>query len=195
MKGEAFLLAALIISVSLVAMFQPVRREYLVKQKEILESEYFEKIFENVLNEIKNSVYFSFNDFDKMILNAFDFANFSEEKIKSKAMSFGSLIILAKANSSGYLNVTTINFLKDNLALNLTFNDTQNSILILPLYSISSTNFTFVAGNSYNLTVSYDINKTITIETSNKDVFVSYVDLIITFGSYSKRETNIFSMS
>jgi len=194
MKGEAFLLAALIISVSLVAMFQPVRREYLIKQKEILEGEYFEKIFENILNEMKNSIYFSFNDFDKMILNAFDFANFSEEKIRSKAMSFGSLIILTKANSSGYLNVTVINFLKDNLILNLTFNDTQNSILNLSLYGINSTNFTFLPGNSYNLTISYDINRTFTIETSNNDVFTSYIDLIITFGSYSKREISIFSM-
>jgi hypothetical protein len=66
--------------------------------------------------------------------------------------------------------------------------------LNLSLYGINSTNFTFLPGNSYNLTISYDINRTFTIETSNKDVFTSYIDLMISSERFLKRKTDVFTI-
>jgi hypothetical protein len=197
MKGEAFLLAALIISVALVAMFQPIRNEYLLKQKQLLQGEFFSDIFENILNEIKNSIYFSYDNFDSMILNSYDFLNFSQKISNQKAMNFKSLIIVAQANETGYLNLTAINFLSENLLINLTFNNTQNTTLLLGQYSINFTNFTYSPGNSYNLTIRYDnIERSIEIETfSNKKVFLAYVDVILSWLEGSSRKINYFFMS
>jgi hypothetical protein len=197
MKGEAFLLAALIISVALVAMFQPIRNEYLLKQKQLLQGEFFSDIFENILNEIKNSIYFSYDNFDSMILNSYDFLNFSQKISNQKAMNFKSLIIVAQANETGYLNLTAINFLSENLLINLTFNNTQNTTLLLGQYSINFTNFTYSPGNSYNLTIRYDnIERSIEIETfANKKVFLAYVDAILSWLEGSSRKINYFFMS
>jgi hypothetical protein len=197
MKGEAFLLAAVVISVALVAMFQPMRSEYLIKQKQLLQSEYFSSIFENIFNEIKNSIYFSFDDLDAMIANYFDFLNFSKRIVNQKAMNFESLAILVKANTSGYLNITAINFFPESLWLNLTFNETQNSILQIDSYALNSTNFYFVVGNSHNLTIQYkNVLREITIETKDdRNVFLAYVDASINWKDGVKRKIEYFYMS
>jgi hypothetical protein len=197
MKGEAFLLAAVIISVALVAMFQPMRSEYLVKQKQLLQKEFFLDIFENIFNEIKNSIYLSYDNFDSMILNSYDFLKFSQKIANQKAMNFKSLIIVAQANETGYLNLTVINFLSENLLINLTFNNIQNTTLFLGQYSINSTNFTYSPGNSYNLTIQYEnIERSIEIETfANKKIFLAYVDVSLSWLGGRSRKINYFFMS
>jgi len=197
MKGEAFLLAAVIISVALVAMFQPMRSEYLVKQKQLLQKEFFLDIFENIFNEIKNSIYFSYDNFDSMILNSYDFLNFSQKIAKQKSMNFESLILILKADGTNKINVTAINFLSDNLQLNLIFNNTQNSIVISPLYSINSTSFTYTPGNTYTLTIQYEnIARSIDIETlANKQIYLAYVDVSLNWLEESRRNIEYFFMS
>jgi len=197
MKGEAFLLAAVIISVALVAMFQPMRSEYLVKQKQMLQKEFFLDIFENIFNEIKNSIYFSYDNFGSMILDSYDFLNFSQKIANQKSMNFESLILILKADGTNKINVTAINFLSDNLQLNLTFNNTQNSIVILSLYSINSTNFTYTPGNTYTLTIQYEnIARSIDIETlANKQVYLAYVDVSLNWLEESRRSIEYFFMS
>jgi hypothetical protein len=197
MKGEAFLLAAVIISVALVAMFQPMRSEYLVKQKQLLQKEFFLDIFENIFNEIKNSIYFSYDNFDSMILNSYDFLNFSQKIANQKSMNFESLVLILKADGTNKINVTAINFLSDNLQLNLTFNNTQNSIVILPLYSINSTSFTYTPGNTYTLTIQYEnIARSINIETiANKQIYLAYVDVSLNWLEESRRNIEYFFMS
>jgi len=197
MKGEAFLLAAVIISVALVAMFQPMRNEYLVKQKQMFQKEFFLDIFENIFNEIKNSIYFSYDNFDSMILNSYDFLNFSQKIANQKSMNFESLVLILKADGTNKINVTVINFLSDNLQLNLIFNNTQNSIVILPLYSINSTSFTYTPGNTYTLTIQYEnIARSIDIETlANKQIYLAYVDVSLNWLEESRRNIEYFFMS
>jgi hypothetical protein len=197
MKGEAFLLAAVIISVALVAMFQPIRNEYLVKQKQLLQKEFFLDIFENIFNEIKNSIYFSYDNFDSMILDSYDFLNFSQKIANQKSMNFESLVLILKADGTSKINVTAINFLSDNLHLNLTLNNTQNSIVILPLYSINSTSFTYTPGNTYTLTIQYEnIQRSIDIETiANKQIYLAYADVSLNWLEESRRNVEYFFMS
>ena len=197
MKGEAFLLASLIISVSLVAMFQPMRSEYLVKQKQLLESELILNIFENIFDEIKNSIYFSYDDFDSMILNLYDFLNFSQKISNKKTMDLRSLVLILKADESNQMNITVINFISDNLQLNLTFNDTQNSILTVPLYSINSTTFSFTSGETYTLSIQYeDVIRNIEIELpANKKTYLAYVDATLSLLEDRRRKIEYFFMS
>jgi len=197
MKGEAFLLAAVIISVALVAMFQPMRSEYLIKQKQLLQTEFFSSIFENIFSEIKNSIYFSYDDFDLMILNSYDFLNFSQKIANQKTMDLKSLVLILKADGNNRINVTAINFLSDNFHLNLTFNETQNSILILPQYTINSTNFTYIAGETYFLSIEYEnVRREIEIETqANKEFYLVYVDICLSWGEDKSRKIKYFFMS
>jgi hypothetical protein len=178
-------------------MFQPMRSEYLVKQKQLLQKEFFLDIFENIFNEIKNSIYLSYDNFDSMILNSYDFLKFSQKIANQKAMNFKSLIIVAQANETGYLNLTVINFLSENLLINLTFNNIQNTTLFLGQYSINSTNFTYSPGNSYNLTIQYEnIERSIEIETfANKKIFLAYVDVSLSWLGGRSRKINYFFMS
>jgi len=196
MKGEAFLLAAAIISVALVAMFQPMRSEYLVKQKQLLQNEFFSNIFENILEEIKNSIYFSYDNFDSMILNSYDFLNFSQKIANQKSMNFKGLVLILKADGANEINITIVNFLSDNLQLNLTFNNTQNSILISPIYSINSTNFSYTPGDIYTLIIRYkntESNVEISTE-SNKQIYIAYVDVSLERLEDIKRKIEYFFM-
>jgi len=197
MKGEAFLLAAVIISVALVAFFQPMRNEYLVKQKQLLQKEFFLDIFENIFNEIKNSIYFSYDNFDSMILNSYDFLNFSQKIANQKSINFESLLLILRADGANKINVTTINFLSDNLQLNLTFNSTQTSLIILPLYSINSTSFTYTPESTYTFTIQYEnIERSIDIETkANKQIYLAYVDVSLNWLEESRRSIDYFFMS
>ena len=197
MKGEAFLLAAVVISVALVAMFQPMRSEYLVKQKQLLQNEFFSDIFENVLNEIKDSIYFSYDNFDSMILNSYDFLNFSHKIANQKTMDLKSLLLILKADGTNQINVTAINFLSDNLQLNLTFNDTQNSILIIPLYTINSTTFSCTSEKTYTLSIRYEnVERNVEIEVqANKKIYFAYVDVMLSWLEESRRKIEYFFMS
>jgi hypothetical protein len=197
MKGEAFLLAAVIISVALVAMFQPMRSEYLVKQKQLLQNEFFSNIFENIFSEIKNSIYFSYDNFDSMILNSYDFLNFSQKIANQKSMNFKSLVLILKADENNQINVTAINFLSDSLQLNLTFNDTQNSILIIPLYTINSTTFSCAPGKTYTLNIQYEnVERNAEIEAqANKKIYFGYVDVGLSWLEESRRKIEYFFMS
>jgi hypothetical protein len=196
MKGETFLLASVIISVVISMMFQPIKSEYLVKQKQLLQNELILYIFKNIFNEIKNSIYFSYDNFDSMILNSYDFLNFSQKIANQKAMNFKSLVIVAQANENGYLNVTAINFHSENLLINLNFNNTQSSTLVLSQYSINSTNFTYAPGNSYNLTIQYEnIERSMEIKTyKTKKVFLGYVDVSLSRLEEIRRNIEYFFM-
>jgi len=196
MKGEAFLLAAVIISVALVAMLQPMRSEYLVKQKQLLQNEFFSDIFENIFNEVKNSIYFSYDNFESMILNSYDFLNFSQKIANQKSMNFKGLVLILKADGANEINITIVNFLSDNLQLNLTFNNTQSSILISPIYSINSTNFSYTPGNIYTLIIRYkntESNVEISTE-SNKQIYIAYVDVSLERLEDIKRKIEYFFM-
>jgi hypothetical protein len=112
-------------------------------------------------------------------------------------MNFESLAILVRANTSGYLNITAMNFFPEDLSLNLTFNKTQKSLLQIESYALNSTNFYFVAGNSYNLTIQYkNVLREITIETkADRNVFLAYVDASINWKDGVRRKIEYFYMS
>jgi hypothetical protein len=132
-----------------------------------------------------------------MILNSYDFLNFSQKITNQKSMNFESLVLILKADGTNKINVTAINFLSDNLQLNLTFNNTQNSIVILPLYSINSTSFTYTPGNTYTLTIQYEnIQRSVDIETkANKQIYLAYVDVSLNWLEESRRNIEYFFMS
>jgi hypothetical protein len=114
-----------------------------------------------------------------------------------KSMNFESLVLILKADGTNKINITAINFLSDNLQLNLTFNNTQNSIIILPLYSINSTSFTYTPGNTYTLTIQYEnIQRSVDIETkANRQIYLAYVDVSLNWLEESRRNIDYFFMS
>jgi len=173
------------------------RSEYLIKQKQLLESEFFLNIFENILNEIKNSIYFSYDNFDSMILNSYNFLNLSQKIVNQKTMNFESLVLILNADGNGMINLTAINFLSSDIQLNLNFNDTQNSYLFIPIYSINSTTFTYVPGNSHTLLIQYEnIERKLDIETKpNKKFYLVYIDVRMSRIEEVRKKIEYFFMS
>lgn len=190
-KGEAFLLASLIIIVGLVFMYLPLRREYLITQYQILSREYEEKIFDNVLNEIKNLVYISLDNFDSYILATYDFLNFSERYVTSKTLTFSALTILGNVSSN--LNLSVINFYRDSVLVTFTLNSSERKSIFVNSYSINSTSFS-LDSKINNLTIEYD-NVKKEIEISNKNKLVFHIDLFIEGIEYSKRYVEVFVFS
>jgi len=187
-KAQAFLLAAVIISVALVGLYIPMRNEYLIRQTSILTQEYENRIFENVFNEIKNAIYFSYPDFDACIQNPFDFLNFSEKYVNSKALKFSSVLIVA--NISFTLNLTAIDFASDNLNITFVLNDNEAKSILVNKYQINSTSFSLTSTTN-NITIVYaNINKTINF--SNNDKVFALIDLSIQAEDFVKRDVEAF---
>jgi len=187
-KAQAFLLAAVIISVALVGLYIPMKSEYLIRQTSILTQEYENRIFENVFNEIKNAIYFSYPDFDACIHNSFDFLNFSEKYVNSKALKFSSVLIVA--NISSTLNLTTIDFASDNLNITFILNDSEVKNILVNKYQINSTSFSLTSTTN-NITIVYaNINKTINF--SNNDKVFALIDLSIQAEDFVKRDVEAF---
>ncbi|MEM4461106.1 MAG: hypothetical protein QXY70_03140 [Nanopusillaceae archaeon] len=185
-KGEAFLLASLIIVVSLVFMYLPMRREYLIKQVNMLKKEYERKVFENLINEIKNTVYISYGDFDSCIKNLDIFLNFSKKYLNSRGLSFYYLILVG--NVSTLMNITGINAFDYAIEVNITIDNTNSKNLIISEYSINSTLFS-LTGEEKEIEIEYrDVKKSINLDGN----LILYLDLLIDSIDYSKRYVDVF---
>ncbi|MEM4461042.1 MAG: hypothetical protein QXW01_02215 [Candidatus Aenigmatarchaeota archaeon] len=185
-KGEAFLLASLIIVVSLVLMYLPMRREYLIKQESILKKEYEEKVFENLINEIKNTAYISYGDFDSCIKNLYDFLNFSKKYLNSRGLSFYYLILVG--NISTIMNITGINAFDNTIEINITIDKNNSKNLIINEYSINSILFSLI-GDEKEIEIEYkDVKKSVNLNGN----LILYLDLLIDSADYSKRYVDVF---
>lgn len=185
-KGEAFLLASLIIVVGLVFMYLPMRREYLIKEENILKKEYEEKIFENLLNELKNTVYISYENFDLCIENTYTFLNFTKKYLSSKGLDFFGLVLVGDISSS--LNFTGINFFDEKIDINITLNSLDSKIILIDKYSINTTSFSLTEENN-EISIEYE-NVKKRFNVSGKTIL--YLDLKIEGIEYLKRYVDIF---
>ncbi|MCS7093845.1 MAG: hypothetical protein RMJ18_01515 [Candidatus Aenigmarchaeota archaeon] len=187
-KAQAFLLASVVISVALVMMYTPMRNEYLAKSTQILKQEYESKIFENVYNEIKNVVYFSFQNYNTCVRNTLDFLNFTDRYVRGKSLRFSGVLILA--NISTQLNLTVINFLEDRVKINIVLNGASFYDLTVENRGINATILSPSPGRN-NMTLIYnDVNRVVFFEDSDR--FFYLIDVKIEGEEFSKRMVEAF---
>lgn len=209
MKGQMFLLITVVIVTSLVILRFNAGTQSTEAELKTLNSKFEGKIFDNLVEELKNSEEFSYYDQNKIVTNVFDFANFTKSKMNEHGLSFEFLYVDTLANSSSSkMNITLINFLNKMINATLILNSTpqqkysRNNIVESSNWSI---NFTFNPGTIYLLTLNYtyqslisNITEEMIIKTrSDKIVYVGFFDigLISSEATHkSKFQTN-FSIS
>jgi hypothetical protein len=181
MKAQMFLLAAIILvtGVTLSLSFKPN-----VQMQKKLITHFNKEILENVANELNNAVIFSYNNPDSMIINAFDFANFTKKKMREHAFDLKLFFVLIVENvSTGKMNITALNLMgeKINVSLQLNSSPPQSaSITDLSDYGQWSTDFSIEENTDYSLSIAYSKNsRNITIQVKTSDLCTTYFDLII----------------
>lgn len=160
MKGQVFIIAALIIIVTIVGLksslsFQSIleNQRHLVASLESLE-------FNNIRSEMTKTLQISFNSSTNMTNNLINFNSFVRDVLSSKSVEFDSLIVTSYiptvvANANTPINVTVYNSLGTGISfINLTLNGTSNT------YSVSDRNR---ITSSFTINTSVNVNQTLTL--------------------------------
>jgi hypothetical protein len=175
-KGQMFLLGALVISSILVILRYNSPYSNGPFDGGMTDIKMESNMIENLANEINNTISISCTDPSNISRNVFHFANFSEEKISERSLSFGFLHVGSIGNkTTGSLNVTVINMLGDQINFTLSING-QSDSLLLDDHGIGDVLFSITPGTSYNLSVSYDReNELVPIRSrAGNDVYFGY---------------------
>jgi hypothetical protein len=179
MKGQMFLIATLIIISSLFLARYSIKFPGISRQKLILEMSYENEYFDNLRQELENSIIFSASEKGNITHNAYNFMNFSIKKSTEKGLSLEIFFVGAYSNySNSSLKVSSINLLdeKINVSLNLSGDAKESE---LDNYEQWDTFYSITPGSTYWLYVIYDNStRNLTLKTSStKDVYFFYFDL------------------
>ncbi|MBI2545442.1 MAG: hypothetical protein HYW22_02515 [Candidatus Aenigmarchaeota archaeon] len=184
MKGQMFLLTAAIIVTVLISLKAYVNLQQISNQRDILNVNLDNLVFQNIVNEITNVLKYSSLTPNVMSDNAVDFINFTRNGTQHEGYTLNGIFVGAKVNSTNQtMNITVLNFRNENgvnFTVKLNTSSPQINYTTLNDFNLWTNNFTFTKGDTYNLTISlpdkgYEQN--ITIQTKeNKDVYVGFYD-------------------
>ncbi len=183
MKGQAFIIIAIIISSSLLIIRASSLRPMAVEERRQLEVTFENSMYEDIAAEFENVLRYSYYNSSAIPANMLDFGNFSETKLGEHAMDFQMIYIGCVANrTTSYMNISVVNLMGSSVDVNLTLNDTQSNATTLANYRMWTANFSMTPGKHYILTARYgsDVENVSVNTKSNKDSIVSYFDLRLT---------------
>ena len=177
-----FLIGAFIIAISLILLKMNIKSPGIEEQISLMDIVMENSITSNLMHELENSAKFSVDQEDSIATNVFDFANFTERKAGEHGLEFSFLFVGSYANvTSTYLNVSVLNMKNEPIDVTLNLNDGSSAENgQISDNSMWETYFSFVPGDNYNLTISYNSTYTqnITIKTkNNKDIYVGFFDM------------------
>ena len=184
-KGQMFLIAAVVIVASLVIIKFNTSGPSAKKERESLEVRFENDIFENIVNELNNTLRFSYYDPHNITRNVFDFANFTERKMAEHSMSFRFLYIGIISNkTTSVMNVSLVNMLDSTIDANFTVSAQSKTRSNIINYERWDTNFTITPGTQYELIFKYNsttgdastsTTESITVKTkTSKDVYIGF---------------------
>lgn len=185
MKGQVFLLTAGIVIGVLVALKAFSVVQQISSEKEILDLSIEDLAFKNVENEMKRLTGISADTPRAITDNIINFINFTRSGSYDHALDFQSLFVGVLANSTNQtMNITVFQFLREtnlNVSLRLNTSSPQTNSTLLNDSATWINNFTFTAGDRYDLTItlpdkSYEENLTITTK-NNKDTYTGFFDV------------------
>lgn len=185
MKGQVYLLTAAIIIGILVTLRGFATIQQISSEREVLDISTEDLAFRNMDNEARKLTSFFANSPGNMTDISIDFLNFTRVGNSGHSQDFRSLFVGVLANSTNQtMNVTVFQFLRENnlnVTIRLNTSTEQTNTTLLNDTAIWISNFTFTAGQTYNLTVilpdkSYQENITVSTKT-NKDTYTGYFDL------------------
>ena len=185
MKGQVFLLTAGVVIAILVVLRGFYATQQISSEGEILDVSLGSLSFENIDKEMKRIIGISTSTPETISDNAIDFLNFTRTGGYGHSLNLNALFVGALANSTNQtMNVTIFQFLREsNLNVIISINTTpiQTNTTLLNDSGIWINNFTFTAGQVYDLTVTLpdkNYEENITVETrGNKDTYTGFFDL------------------
>lgn len=172
-KGQIFLIAAVVIASSFMILKVASTTPSITEERRRIEVLLENYIFDNIVNELQNSVRYSTAVPQNITMNVHDFMNFTRTKASEHLMTVQMLFISATANATAsMLNVSVVNSLGQSADVNLTLGSYSAASTIAD-YGRWDTNFTITPGTSYTLTAVYNgTARNMSIRTKkNKDVF------------------------
>lgn len=198
-KGQMFLIGALVIVASLVIIKFNIASPAAKKEREVLEITFENDIFENIINELNNTLRFSYYEPKNITRNVFDFANFTERRMVDHAMVFKILYVGSLSNkTTNTMNVSLINMLDAAIDANFTLDGQSDTKSGIVNYERWDTDFTITPGTEYDLILTYNSTagdsttatiETITVKTkTNKDVYVGFFYVLLESQSAIHRE-------
>ncbi len=181
MKGQLFIIAAIIIVIILVSLRGSLNILQVINDKRVLESDLLQIEFQNLrLETLKVSIN-SYNQSQNITQNLIGFLAFAKNSFSGRNMDLQGLAAITSyptvvASQNTQLNVTIYNFFDqpiNTLILNFSNPSTVQTVQNLNPFTSYSTNFTFnIASNTnqvlwiyYNFTTETDVqNVTISLE-------------------------------
>lgn len=187
MKGQMFLITAAIIVTVLVTMKAFVNLQQISSEKDILDVSLDDLVFKNIKGELETVIKISIQDENATTDNAIDFINFTRNGTMHTSNQLNGVFVGAKVNSTTQLmNITVLNFIGQNnvnFTIRLNTSTPQINSTSLNDFTPWNNNFTFTAGDKYNLTINYTLSytsyeKNITVETrGGRDIYVGFFDI------------------
>ena len=185
MKGQAFLLTAMIIISLLVALRGFATVQQISSEREILDVLLEDLVFKNVENEVDEIIPVSADTPRILSDNSIDFLNFTRRGNDGHSFDFRVLFVGVLANSTNQtMNITVFQFLRENnlnVTIRLNTSTEQTNRTLLNDSGIWINNFTFTRGEAYNLTLwlpDEDYQENITFQTrGGKDTYTGFFDL------------------
>lgn len=179
MKGEMFVLAALIILAGVLIARISIRAPSIAQRRASLEATLEDKLFDNIFSEFSKVPVVSGNEPANISENLYNFTDFIDERIGEKLFTFNALVVgsFAQANS---LNVSVINFLSSAKNFTLNLNGTTKYVYVARK-NRNYTSFSITPGLIYVLTLSFTgYEQHITIKTyADKNVYVNFFDVYL----------------
>ncbi len=196
MKGQMFLLTAAILVTVLVSMKALVNLQQISSERDILDVSLEDLVFKNIKSEIETVIKISVHDENATTDNAINFINFTRNGTMRTGNQLNGIFVGTRANTTTErMNITVLNFLsEDNVNFTIRLNTSTVQINSTSLNDFNSWNndFTFTAGDKYNLTINYttpatSYGKNISVETrGGRDIYVGFFD----FELVSQRATH-----
>jgi hypothetical protein len=182
MKGQMFLLAAIIIVTALFIIRISIKTPNIIEETKALELTFEKNIFDNLQTEFKDVARYSSNYKLNITGNVFDFGNFTRDKMVEHGLTSEFLFVGSLANTSNsIMNVSLVNLLRQTINASLNLNGTVKTNTDIDGQKWD-TYFSFTPGSTYVLTISYNntYSENVTIKTKvDKDVFVGFFDLTL----------------
>ena len=194
-KGQMFIIISVIVIMILIGIKLVSNIPEISESERQLEGNFEDRFFVNIGNELDEVIRISI--YEDIPLNVYDFCNFTDDKMKERAMTFKTLFVGFEANhTTGQINITLINHMdRDITDTTVTINGNifQEDLSDKELWT---TNCSYTPGTEYRVFVTYDgsdYNQTILLDTSNsKDQYFGFYDLTLT-GSYTEYKTKFLN--
>jgi len=209
MKGQMFIVAALVMIITIVGLKDSLSLQKILENQRHLVSGFDSLEFQNIRSEMTRVVQNSFNSTSGMTDDLNNFNSFVKDSLQTKNIEFDSFLVelyypVLQPSTNAVVNVTVLNSLGTEMKfLNITFNGTSGTFA-LSNGNILRTSFTINTAVSVNQTMNIFYNTSASSQTETVTVpltlgsskYVAFYDIryINSGGQQSDKFTTVLTL-